>query len=139
MRLIALAATITLTCCLAYAHYLQPSPADESQSFAGIAHYVQLNREPAAANDDGCPSIRATLVCEVDGQRIAFPANCDWICLTADSLRPGDEVALRYIVPSVYTDAGAHLGPPIVHEFRPLHPRTTPAATLAMDTPALPR
>jgi hypothetical protein len=106
MRLMLLAAVITLSVCLAYAKYLEPDRT-RGTSFDGPAEFVAMFHD-----SDGDADSRWILVCRVGGDRIAFNADDAWVRQAADGLKPGETVRLLYDLPAVSTACGSELGPP---------------------------
>lgn len=114
MRLMSLATLIVLGLCLAYARHVQPH-APEGTSYCGPATFLGIR----SLGEEGV-GMYWLLVCRVDGQRVAFPANDEWIRRAATPLHAGQPVTVRYDLP-IKSLAGdcTEFGPPTLRAIAP--------------------
>ena len=125
MRLMCLVTLIVLGLCLAYARHVEPI-GHECASYSGPATFLGLRS--LAEEGDGSYWL---LVCRVDGERVAFPANDEWVRRAAAPLHPGQLVTLRYDLPTKSLPGNyAEFGPPTL---RGIAPADAGAAATAPD------
>jgi hypothetical protein len=116
MRLMALAAVLVLGLCLAYTRYMYPSDGDvRSVAYDGPGTFLSVRD-----NADGGAIENWILVCRINGDRVAFSADAEWVRRATASLRPEQAVHISYELPASKTACGSRLGPPTLRGIEPL-------------------
>jgi hypothetical protein len=132
MRLMSLATLIVLGLCLAYARHVDPA-APQTASYRGPATFVGLS---SLGEEGAAGAAYWLLVCRVDGQRVAFPANDEWVRRAAAPLHPGQPVTVSYDLPvKSLGDNYTEFGPPTLRGIAPANGgAATGGDALALNT-----